>query len=335
MTGGWSGAKGQVFPTKGLSLGWILAILACLASLAWGGWVHWRGEQARERVARIERSLEETRAETVALRRTLAEVGPSVDAWNRAWKEGRFSSLDRRELIQRPPELADSWRVTLTTHDAPSPERIELAKGLERVTQTVRLSGSAFLDGDALSFLEALAQGEGGRLEHLSLRRQGEISRAELEAIRAGESLALITLDATLSWEGWRWRTELGPRAKPLPAPPAVPPMEGLLLDSTEEVEAIIGALKAGPWGRAPGWRDLEDLTLTGLVYAGPDAWMIWINGQPVEEQQTPAPHVVIDRVDADGVALTVDRGPEEKVTVVLKPSWTYRVFENRMDRAQ
>jgi hypothetical protein len=110
--------------------------------------------------------------------------------------------------------------------------------------------------------------------------------------------------------------------------------MEGLLLDSTGEVEAIIGALKAGPWGRAPGWRDLEDLTLTGLVYAGPKAWMIWINGKPVEEGDAPAPHVSIEGVDAEGVALAVDRGPEETVDVVLKPSWTYRVFENRMDRA-
>ncbi|MCF8481019.1 MAG: hypothetical protein K9H25_11350 [Rhodospirillum sp.] len=323
--------RGGPLLAKGPSLGRILAGLAFCAPLIWGGWVHWRGERSRETVAAMERSLEETRSEAKALRRTLAVMGPPTEAWRKAWEAGRFSPLDRRDLIQRPPALAENWRVTLETHEAPSPTRTAVAKGLEHVSQTVHLSGSAFLDGDALSFLDGLAWG--GRLERMTLiRREGGISAADLTAIRAGEALAPVTFEATLSWDRWLWRADLGPRAEAPSAPLPVPPMEGIIMAPPEEVEAITAALRAGPWGRAPGWRDLKDLTLTGLVYAGPKAWMIWINGEAVEDQ-LPAPHITIERVDAEGVSLTVSLGPEDTAEIMLKPSWTYRVFENRLER--
>jgi hypothetical protein len=309
----------------------IAVVALCLAPLAWGGWTHWRAAATRADIAEMDRALADTRAQTAAARRTLVEMDALVDDWTRAWDAGRFAPLDRSLMARRLPDLSATWRVRLSTRDMPPADRLLKAPGLERVTQTLRLSAEGFLDGDLLAFLDDMAQG--GRVESLSLRRLAPLSEDILAMIRQGEDAPLVAMDATIAWESWSWRTTPGPAAPAPQAPPPIPPMEGGALLSADDVERITTALRAGAWGRAPGWRDLEDLTLTGLVYAGPESWMLWINGAPVEDLQ-PMAHVSITGVEPDGVALVVDRGPDDKAEVFLKPSWTYRVFEGRLDRA-
>ncbi|MBK1664369.1 hypothetical protein CKO38_05395 [Rhodospirillum rubrum] len=318
-----------------LALGLALACLGAALALS--------GQVVREsaRLDDLERSF---RAQSAALardRRAQAEGRNLAEAWRKAWTRGDLAEIDREGTLDPLPDLAARWRIfALESTLAPRTPR-PVAEGLESVSDILTLSGQAMLDGDVLGFAEAVAKefSPRGGLSGLEIRRSAQAERIDLAVLAQGGEAALLTFDLRLRRDGLIWRG-LGAPAPPPPQPSTPDATDGesgappraLLLGTSGEGAAVVAAISAGPWGRPPGWRDLRNLHLDALLWVGPAAWTVWVNGKAYGPLSLAPPHVRLLGASSRGVTLAVERGPGDWRRVGLRPAQTYRVFDDRLE---
>ncbi|ABC20921.1 hypothetical protein Rru_A0116 [Rhodospirillum rubrum ATCC 11170] len=315
-----------------LGLGLALACLGAALALS--------GQVAREsaRLDDLERSFRAQSAALAGDRRAQAEGRDLAEAWRKAWARGDLADIDRRGTLDPLPDLAARWRIfAVESTLAPRTSR-PVAEGLESVSDTLTLSGQALLDGDILGFAEAVAKAFSprGGVSGLEIRRSAEAEGIDLASVAQGSEAALLTFELRLRRDGLIWR---GPGAPaPDPAPDVIAdgesgaPPRALLLGTSREGAAVVAAISAGPWGRPPGWRDLRDLRLDALLWVGPAAWTVWLNGKAYGPLSLAPPHVRLLGASSRGVTLAVERGPGDWRRVGLRPAQTYRVFDDRLE---
>lgn len=322
---------------------WLVLAFVTGAATAVALVAHERAEALRAEVLPTERQALEVRTLAETQARLLDEVRPKAEAWTRTMGETLFTPVDRETLVASVLSLAEDRRIGRLDWSLEPPRHDQPAPGLTRDSVTLSLTGDALIDGDALSFVESLLTRWAGRLvlRTLNVERIAPDpgDEATLALVRAGEPVGLVRFAARLDLLTLAWDAKPPPplgaddgTGPVLALPDDAPPPEALLIDTPQTTRALVRAITEGPWGRPPGWRDLRDVTLTNLMWAGPSRWRLWLNDQPLGPEDPVLPHVRVLRVTPGTATLAVSRGPRENAVVVLRPGQTYRVHQDRLD---
>ncbi|GEO81691.1 hypothetical protein [Pararhodospirillum oryzae] len=310
------------------------------AALAVAGVAHVKAEAQRARIDALHQTLVRERASVAQRQQELDALRPLAARWQQGRENGLFATASPDLLIATTLRLAEERRLGRLDWTWDTPQREEPAPGLARTVRPLTLTGAALVDGDILSLIDALLSDGQGHLSlaRLALWREETGPALPLAAIRAGQPVALVAFEARLN------ATTLEHAGAPAPPPPppgplAVPDLPPapapatVLVGNPAELPRLSQAIQAGPWGRPPGWRDLADLGLDGLMWAAPSAWRLWVNGKALGPGDAPPPHARVLHVTPDGATLAISRGPRETSVVRLRPGETYHPFTDRIER--
>ncbi len=318
--------------------GLTVGILAVAAGFAVVLWLAMKMSRLGGEVTALETRVRTEKADLMRRRQALDDLATTQAQWRRALPATAFLVPDREGMADRLPALAGGWRLGPLDWTLEPETTRSLGPGLSAGVGQVRLSGSALVTSDLLGFLADVRQGLPGwtAVTRLHIAPGMEVDDMALDAVRDGVALPLVAFDVTVTWEALRREGQPPEKLDPgLPGSETRDAVVGpavLLLD--REAEAVHAAVEAGPWGRPPGFRSLEDLQVGGILYAGEGRWMVWINGDLYEPgAETPFFSVLDATLDTVLIAVRRAPGPPEQRT--LRLGETYLVYRDEIISAE